>query len=147
VQDILQAGTAVLADERGNPVVRCRCGNPLLAPRRTAARVRCEGCPPGYDISRVCAAGARCQRRYPNPPPVRGASQGCDFEGPPDLTAEVKASVDCATAVRILKRFLQQVTGHAEIEGWTCFRTANVKGGYLAGCTRPNGESLGARLR
>jgi hypothetical protein len=31
-QTVLQAGTAVLADDRGVPRVRCACGNPLAAP-------------------------------------------------------------------------------------------------------------------
>ncbi|WP_181143550.1 DUF6777 domain-containing protein [Streptomyces cinnamoneus] len=31
-QSVLQAGTAVLADERGMPKVRCACGNPLTEP-------------------------------------------------------------------------------------------------------------------
>ncbi|SDC80152.1 Serine/threonine protein kinase [Geodermatophilus telluris] len=31
-QSVLQAGTAVLVDERGVPRVRCACGNPLAAP-------------------------------------------------------------------------------------------------------------------
>lgn len=30
---VLQAGTAVLVDRFGRPVVKCACGNPLLAPR------------------------------------------------------------------------------------------------------------------
>jgi hypothetical protein len=33
LQSILQAGTAVLVDANFNPVVRCRCGNPLAAPQ------------------------------------------------------------------------------------------------------------------
>jgi hypothetical protein len=32
-QAVLQTGTAVLVDVYGKPVVRCRCGNPLLPPR------------------------------------------------------------------------------------------------------------------
>ena len=32
LQSVLQAGTAVLVDADGNPVTRCRCGNPLLPP-------------------------------------------------------------------------------------------------------------------
>ncbi|HUF84334.1 MAG TPA: DUF6777 domain-containing protein, partial [Acidimicrobiia bacterium] len=32
-QAVLQAGTAVLVDVYGKPIVRCRCGNPLLPPR------------------------------------------------------------------------------------------------------------------
>lgn len=31
-QSVLQAGTAVLVDDRGVPRARCRCGNPLLEP-------------------------------------------------------------------------------------------------------------------
>jgi hypothetical protein len=31
-QAVLQAGTAVLVDDRGMPRVRCKCGNPLLDP-------------------------------------------------------------------------------------------------------------------
>ncbi len=36
-QSVLQAGTAVLVDDRGVPRVRCRCGNPLLEPEPVAA--------------------------------------------------------------------------------------------------------------
>jgi uncharacterized protein DUF6777 len=32
-QAVLESGTAVLVDTYGKPVVRCRCGNPLLPPR------------------------------------------------------------------------------------------------------------------
>jgi Domain of unknown function (DUF6777) len=46
-QSILQAGTAVLVDEDGVPVARCRCGNPLLKPIYIAEAV-CIGCPPNY---------------------------------------------------------------------------------------------------
>ena len=31
-QAVLQAGTGVLVDSTGQPVVRCACGNPLTAP-------------------------------------------------------------------------------------------------------------------
>lgn len=33
VQEVLQAGTAVLVDDHGLPRARCACGNPLLAPQ------------------------------------------------------------------------------------------------------------------
>ena len=46
-QAILQAGTAVLVDERGVPVARCRCGNPLLKPIFIEV-AECFGCPPDY---------------------------------------------------------------------------------------------------
>jgi len=48
LQSILQAGTAVLVDGRGNPVVRCRCGNPLTPPAAISRPV-VQGTPwPGY---------------------------------------------------------------------------------------------------
>ncbi|MGP4043565.1 DUF6777 domain-containing protein [Streptomyces sp. 2A115] len=53
-QSVLQAGTAVLVDNRGVPRVRCACGNPLKPPvafERTPGR---QGRPwPGYRSTRV----------------------------------------------------------------------------------------------
>ena len=46
-QSILQAGTAVLVDQYGRPVVRCRCGNPLTEPAFVPTAT-CYGCPPRY---------------------------------------------------------------------------------------------------
>jgi hypothetical protein len=52
-QAILQAGTAVLVDDYGRPVARCRCGNPLKEPvvQPTAT---CKGCPANYKPPRQC---------------------------------------------------------------------------------------------
>ncbi len=48
IQSVLQAGTAVLVDSKGNPVVRCRCGNPLRPPA-PVRRPTVQGTPwPGY---------------------------------------------------------------------------------------------------
>ena len=99
-QGILAAGTAVLVDDYGNPVVRCRCGNPLLKPVFIPSAV-CLGCPPRYaaaatlpvhrgsDLPRAAgiragttptrsttrsssgASAARATRAYPDPPRVR----------------------------------------------------------------------------
>jgi hypothetical protein len=53
LQSILAAGTAVLVDKYGRPVVRCRCGNPLLEPifHREAT---CSDCPPDYEPPPPC---------------------------------------------------------------------------------------------
>jgi hypothetical protein len=53
-QSILAAGTAVLVDDYGNPVARCRCGNPLLKPTFIPAAV-CVACPPRYTPPPACA--------------------------------------------------------------------------------------------
>jgi hypothetical protein len=52
-QAVLQAGTAVLVDERGVPRVRCACGNPLTPPV-AQQDPRTTGAPwPGYRASDV----------------------------------------------------------------------------------------------
>ena len=54
-QSVLQAGTAVLVDANGDPAVRCRCGNPLLAPV-PVSRPAAVGTPwPGYDPAALVA--------------------------------------------------------------------------------------------
>lgn len=51
---VLQAGTAVLVDDRGVPRVRCACGNPLGRPTATDAAPATRGRPwTGYRPSRV----------------------------------------------------------------------------------------------
>ncbi|MFB8774682.1 DUF6777 domain-containing protein [Streptomyces broussonetiae] len=53
-QAVLQAGTAVLVDERGLPRVRCACGNPLTPPLALPGDAATEGRPwPGYRPSEV----------------------------------------------------------------------------------------------
>jgi hypothetical protein len=53
-QSILAAGTAVLVDDYGNPVVRCRCGNPLTKPVFIPEAV-CIACPPRYEPPPSCS--------------------------------------------------------------------------------------------
>jgi hypothetical protein len=54
-QSVLQAGTAVLVDAAGDPVVRCRCGNPLL-PAQPVAAPQLVGPPwPGFAPTAVVA--------------------------------------------------------------------------------------------
>ncbi|SCF57494.1 hypothetical protein GA0115254_104039 [Streptomyces sp. Ncost-T10-10d] len=53
-QAVLQAGTAVLVDDRGVPRVRCACGNPLLPPVAVKGSVKLMGHAwPGYRSSNV----------------------------------------------------------------------------------------------
>jgi hypothetical protein len=57
-QAILQAGTAVLVDKYGVPVVRCYCGNPL-GPALFTPEAECSGCPPNYTPPKQCEFGKR----------------------------------------------------------------------------------------
>lgn len=54
-QSVLQAGTAVLVDDRGVPRVRCSCGNPLAEPATSdLTNVSSPGAPwEGFDTERV----------------------------------------------------------------------------------------------
>ncbi|MFE6486196.1 DUF6777 domain-containing protein [Streptomyces sp. NPDC057757] len=55
-QSVLQAGTAVLVDNRGVPRVRCGCGNPLKPPVATERTPRTHGQPwSGYRDAEVVA--------------------------------------------------------------------------------------------
>ncbi|MEV5101759.1 DUF6777 domain-containing protein [Streptomyces massasporeus] len=55
-QSVLQAGTAVLVDDRGLPRVRCACGNPLGPPAESPGTPVIRGTPwPGYRPGRVIA--------------------------------------------------------------------------------------------
>jgi Domain of unknown function (DUF6777) len=56
-QAILQAGTSVLVDRFGRPVVRCFCGNPL-GPAVFVKTSKCVNCPPHYSPPRQCQYGA-----------------------------------------------------------------------------------------
>jgi hypothetical protein len=53
LQSILAAGTTVLVDNYGRPVVRCRCGNPLTPPEFTST-AKCYGCPTNYHPPKQC---------------------------------------------------------------------------------------------
>jgi hypothetical protein len=55
-QAILKAGTAVLVDRYGVPVVRCYCGNPLK-PAVFVKTAKCVGCPPKYKPPEQCKYG------------------------------------------------------------------------------------------
>ncbi|MEU8619520.1 DUF6777 domain-containing protein [Streptomyces sp. NPDC048623] len=52
-QSVLQAGTAVLVDDRGVPRVRCACGNPLTAPQAQKSPKQVGQAWPGYRTSNV----------------------------------------------------------------------------------------------
>jgi len=53
-QAVLEAGTAVLVDNTGMPVVRCACGNPLLAPKAATDGATYQGTAwPGFSPDTV----------------------------------------------------------------------------------------------
>ncbi|MFE9408133.1 DUF6777 domain-containing protein [Streptomyces sp. NPDC006704] len=61
-QAVLQAGTAVLVDDRGLPRVRCACGNPLLPPVAQKGTPKRTGeAWPGYQPSNVVVVAPAAQ--------------------------------------------------------------------------------------
>jgi hypothetical protein len=72
-QSILAAGTAVLVNKYGEPVARCRCGNPLTKPIFYATAT-CLYCPPHYTPPPPCDPYYKCYKKYPNPPGVKGTT-------------------------------------------------------------------------
>lgn len=68
-QAILEKGTAVLVDEDGKPVARCRCGNPLSEPLQLEPETKCYQCAANYQPPPPCEG--RCYRPVTNPPPVK----------------------------------------------------------------------------
>ncbi|MCT9092356.1 hypothetical protein N4G70_26295 [Streptomyces sp. ASQP_92] len=61
-QAVLQAGTAVLVDDRGVPRVRCACGNPLLPPVAQKGTPKRTGeAWPGYQPSNVVVVSPAVQ--------------------------------------------------------------------------------------
>ncbi|MFF3950023.1 DUF6777 domain-containing protein [Streptomyces sp. NPDC001902] len=62
-QSVLQAGTAVLVDDRGMPRVRCACGNPLTGPVEQKDGARTVGRAwPGYQPSRTVVVAPATER-------------------------------------------------------------------------------------
>jgi len=58
-QSVLQAGTAVMVDQRGVPRVRCACGNPLLPPEAAASTPTYQGTPwSGFSPTNVTVVSA-----------------------------------------------------------------------------------------
>jgi hypothetical protein len=54
LQSVLEAGSAVLVDDRGTPRVRCKCGNPLLPPEPVTGQTAYVGSPwPGFSPEEV----------------------------------------------------------------------------------------------
>ena len=68
-QAILEKGTAVLVDDDGKFVARCRCGNPLSEPVQLEPETKCYQCAAGYQPPPPCEG--QCYRPEPKAPPVK----------------------------------------------------------------------------
>lgn len=53
INSVLQAGTAVLVDDKGEPRVRCKCGNPLLEGKQFSRSSYTGQQWSGFDTTRI----------------------------------------------------------------------------------------------
>ena len=97
-QVILQAGTAVLVDARGNIRARCQCGNPLAYPVLYAVE-SCLGCSAGYSLPLSGASYAI----YPDPPPINGPTTTLTVTPPPPPTT-TSTTTTTRTITRVVTR-------------------------------------------
>ena len=100
-QAILEKGTAVLVDDDGNPVARCRCGNPLTEPLQLEAETKCYQCPANYTPPPPCEG--RCYRAVKNPPPVTPGKPTTPTTPPPPTpatTADAIAAFKACSATK-----------------------------------------------
>ena len=85
LQSVLQAGTAVLIDSSGQPIAKCKCGNPLRPPVKTTSTPHYTGAKwPGFTPSETVAVAT-------TPTTNRGAS-----DAPYKTTT---GAVDCGGAL------------------------------------------------
>jgi hypothetical protein len=102
-QAVLQAGTAVLVDVYGKPVVRCRCGNPLLPPREVKSPTYKGTKWTGFDPTTIIVIQVTNVQIFP--PGGVGEIPPPDTDAPPDTeaTPETGGGGDAAEAEQIMR--------------------------------------------
>jgi hypothetical protein len=105
-QAVLETGTAVLVDVYGTPVVRCRCGNPLLAPRKVADPVYVGTRWPGFSTTNIVTININTTVQvYPPggtgtiPSSTTAPSSSTTTTRPPPSTSAPAGGADRAVAI------------------------------------------------
>lgn len=107
-QSVLQAGTAVMIDERGVPRVRCACGNPLLPPIAQAGTTQYTGDPwPGFDPG---ALGAVTPGEPTDVFILTDIDTGRPFTRPAGSAGDADAAITAATTTTTTSTTLAPVT-------------------------------------
>lgn len=97
-QAILEKGTAVLVDEDGKAVARCRCGNPLAEPLQLEAETKCIECPANYTPPPPCEA--KCFKPEPTAPPVKNGTGGTGTTTSTDSLTKAKDALEACRTQR-----------------------------------------------
>jgi uncharacterized membrane protein YgcG len=101
-QAILPKGTPVLANADGEPVVRCRCGNPLTKPVELETHTTCINCPANYQPSAPIQHGDPCQGScFHDDPSAPKADPPADpIKTTPDPIAGAKSAFQTCVATK-----------------------------------------------
>lgn len=144
-QAVLQAGTAVLVDDRGVPRVRCACGNPLAKPKTVSSSGQFKGRRwAGFNGKRLVAVSPSRRKvskfelvnvKTGKPYEVSaggGTTENCTYTHQPEGTAEqvtqslkVKG-VSCEEAKQVLGEYADPTVPHAGSGG-----AANLSSGFF----------------
>jgi TIR domain len=148
---VLQAGTAVLADRHGAPVVKCFCGNPLTPPARYS-QVRYTGPPgPGFSAQTVTSVQSttttinvfilvdvRTGKPFQRPAGT-GGTQDRSYTRTTDIDwRNTSYTTDCDGSAGSMTVTVRNGTGAASRAGRTYnLNVVTVTGGELAGDRDP----------
>ena len=97
-QAILEKGTAVLVDEDGKAVARCRCGNPLTEPLQLEAETKCYECAANYTPPPPCEG--QCFQPEPEAPPTKPIGTPPVTETPPGTETPPTTAFDRTAVAR-----------------------------------------------
>jgi len=153
-QAVLPKGTAVLADESGKPVARCRCGNPLSEPVELEKQTKCVNCPANYQPPPPCEG--KCYRPEPKAPRTKNPGEKVII----DPIAASKAVLDkcrkdkgsleqCKTEYENTRQLCAKNPFNAACDSSVCFDVVGNAGGGSSGCSSyiDKGDILGVCLK
>jgi hypothetical protein len=121
LQSVLQAGTAVLVDEFGRLVARCRCGNPLLDPEEVKGPIYTGPKWPEFDPTIIVVI-------TPSPQPVfpKGGTPSAWTVNVQGEATNLRGSKDSTTEINW--------TGSFEVRDGTITGTGTGAGTFSGGC-------------
>ncbi len=158
-QSVLQAGTAVLVDGNGDPVARCRCGNPLLPPQPVRAPTIVGDPWPGFDPTVLVAVDAGVtvtvviEVTEPAPPPTATPGGQGDLSDDDLLVAEglVATVAECVAPGAVAVLDVQTVPDRTgaftillDVEGTEMLFTYEPDTGIITEGDRGSAELLAA---
>jgi hypothetical protein len=144
-QSVLQAGTAVLVDDRGVPRVRCACGNPLAPAALATSKPNYTGDSwPGFDPGRIIVI-------QPTPAPITqlniiNISNGTPLVIPvmPQPPSGSEPPLDASGTYRLTAT---QISGRCTGSGWELVLTVSGRDVLISIPTSPDPIPIATTLQ